>query len=177
MEYRTKTYIAGDWTGDKEAIDKLYEWKNNNRLNLDFVDAHEYTQASDDDQLCSIKASLRRRLNVSKTFVLIVGKQTKILTKGGCQFCKSYNSYNQRCCKNNNVDYRSYIEYECEMAIKDYQNGLIKKIVVIYNYANVDKSKCPDCIKNYGKHIVMYYKTDDGKEYWNYSEIKKEICD
>ena len=177
MEYRTKTIFAGDWTGDEDAIKTLYEWKKNNNLTLDFVDAHEYTQASDDDLLCSIKTSLRKRLNVSKTFVLIVGKQTKNLTKGGCQHCKSYNSYNKRCCRNNALDYRSYIEYECEMALKDYQDNLIKKIVVIYNYANVDKSKCPECIKGYGTHIVMYYKETDGKEYWNYNEINKAISD
>lgn len=61
------------------------------------------------------------------------------------------------------------------MAIKDYNDGLLKKIVIIYNYANVDKSKCPDCIKNYGKHIVMYYHGQDGKDYWNYSEIKEAL--
>jgi len=26
VAYRTKTYIAGDWTGDKNLIDELYEW-------------------------------------------------------------------------------------------------------------------------------------------------------
>lgn len=26
MAYRTRTYIAGDWTGDKDAIDQLYKW-------------------------------------------------------------------------------------------------------------------------------------------------------
>jgi len=41
MKYKTKTYIAGDWTGDQDAISKLYEWKNNSKLILDFVDAHE----------------------------------------------------------------------------------------------------------------------------------------
>ena len=46
MEYRTKTYIAGDWTGDSDAIEKLYERKKNSKLQLDFIDAHEYTQAS-----------------------------------------------------------------------------------------------------------------------------------
>ena len=97
MEYRTKTYIAGDWTGDSDAIEKLYEWKKNSKLQLDFIDAHEDTQASDDDLFCSIKSSLRRRLNVSKTFILIVGKQAKLLTKGSCQFCKSYSSYHKRC--------------------------------------------------------------------------------
>ena len=25
--YRTKTYIAADWTGDKNAVDQLYKWK------------------------------------------------------------------------------------------------------------------------------------------------------
>ena len=50
----------------------------------------------------------------------------------------------------NNAD--ADIEYECEKAIKDNL-----KIVVIYNYANVDKSKCPDCIKYYGTHIPAYY--------------------
>ena len=61
------------------------------------------------------------------------------------------------------------------MAIKDYNDGLIKNIVIIYNYANVDKSKCPDCIRNYGKHIVMYYHSMDGNDYWNYQEIKEAL--
>lgn len=26
MTYRTKTYIAADWTGDKDAVDQLYTW-------------------------------------------------------------------------------------------------------------------------------------------------------
>ena len=79
------------------------------------------------DLFCSIKSSLRKRLNVSKTFVLIVGKQTKLLTKGGCQFCKSYSSYHTRCYRNHIVDYRSYIEYECQMAIKDYNDNFLSK--------------------------------------------------
>lgn len=26
MAYRTRTYVAGDWTGDKNAIDQLFKW-------------------------------------------------------------------------------------------------------------------------------------------------------
>ena len=37
MTYRTKTYIAGDWTGDKNLIDKLHEWNDNANLNLHFL--------------------------------------------------------------------------------------------------------------------------------------------
>lgn len=27
MVYRTKTYIAADWDGDKNAVEQLYKWK------------------------------------------------------------------------------------------------------------------------------------------------------
>ena len=71
------------------------------------------------------------------------------------------------------VDYRSYIDYECDMAVKDYLNGDIRKIVVLYNYANVDKSKCPYSIKNVGTHERMYYYSDiDNKAYWDYQRIR-----
>jgi len=170
--YRTKTYIAGDWTGDKDLIEKLYEWNDNKRLNLHFIDAHELTQARDSSLYCSVKRSLSERLNVSKTFVLIVGSETLKLTKGSCRYCSSYDWYHRSCHGGYSVDLRSYISYECEKAARD---GL--KIIVIYNYAHVDKTKCPDVVKNKGKHLNGYYKGTDGKEYWNYLEIKNAIMD
>ena len=170
MLYRTRTYIAADWTGDKEIVDKLREWNDSDWYALDFSDAHDLTQARDTSLPCTIKKSLATRLNGSKNFVLIVGKDTKNLTKGACRYCPSYMSAWGICYHRNIVDHRSYIQFECEKAIKD---GM--KIVVIYNYANVDKSKCPDCIKNYGVHIPAYYKAIDGKYYWNIAEIRKAI--
>ena len=65
MVYRTKTYIAGDWTGDKDAIDKLYSWKKSDFYNLDFVDAHEFHQSNDKSFNCSIKDNLRVRMEMS----------------------------------------------------------------------------------------------------------------
>ena len=44
MIYRTRTYIAGDWTSDKIAIDKLFQWNDSNYWNLDFVDVHKFHQ-------------------------------------------------------------------------------------------------------------------------------------
>ena len=73
MTYRTKTYIAGDWTGDSNAISTLYRWKNSGYFSFDFVDAHSFTQARDTSLNCSIKKSLKERLDASKTFVLVVG--------------------------------------------------------------------------------------------------------
>ena len=75
--YRTKTYIAGDWTGDSNLIQQIFKWNNSERWALDFDSAHDLTQARDDSLPCSIKRSLASRLDASKTFVLIVGSQTK----------------------------------------------------------------------------------------------------
>lgn len=170
MAYRTKTYLAGDWTGDKNLIDKIYEWKNSKYWGLDFVDAHDLTQARDTSLYCSVKKSLAERLDASKTFVLIVGAQTNVLTKGSCSYCESYNPHTYACARGHNVDYRSYIKYECEKADRD---GL--RIVVIYNYASIHKEKCPEVLRNKGRHVNAIRRGLDGMEHWNYEEIKNAI--
>ena len=169
MAYRTKTYIAADWDGDKNAVEQLYKWKKSNYWSLDFHDAHDLTQARDSSLNCSIKSSLATRLDVSKTFVLIVGNTTKTVRSGSCQYCGSYNSWTQSCARCHSVDYRSYIEYECEKAIRD---GL--KIVVLYNAGSVNKSKCPDSIKYHGTHVAMW-KWENGQYYWDYQSVKRAL--
>lgn len=169
MAYRTKTYIAADWDGDKDAVDQLHKWNDSNYWSLSFYDAHDLTQARDGSLNCSIKTSLGTRLDISKTFVLIVGGNTKTVRSGSCQYCNSYNSWTKSCARGHSVDYRSYIEYECDKAVRD---GL--KIVVLYNAATVNKTKCPDAIKNIGTHAAMcYYK--DGKYYWDYQSVKNAL--
>lgn len=169
MAYRTKTYIAADWTGDKDAVEQLHKWNDSDHWSLSFIDAHDLTQARDESLNCSIKASLRTRLDASKTFVLIVGENTKTLRSGGCQYCYSYNSWTRSCARGYSVDYRSYIEYECDKAVQD---GL--KIVVLYNAAIVNKSKCPDSVKNIGTHVAMCF-FRDGKYYWDYQSVKAAL--
>lgn len=169
MYYRTKTYLAGDWAGDSDAIAVLKEWNRNNYLTLSFVDVHDFKSARDTSLNCTIKASLKQRMDMSKTFVLIVGNETKTLRAGSCRYCNSLNSYSHYCVRGYSVDYRSYIEYECDLAIKA---GI--RIVVLYNSTVVDKSKCPDSIKYQGVHIPMKcYK--NGNLRWDYESIKKLI--
>jgi hypothetical protein len=170
MAYRTKTYIAADWDGDRDAVEQLSKWNDSQYWSLSFTDAHDLTQARDSSLNCSIKSSLATRLDASKTFVLIVGSNTKTVRSGSCQYCDSYNSWTTSCARQHNVDYRSYIEYECEKAVRDGLN-----IVVLYNAATVNKSKCPDAVKNIGTHEAMcYYK--DGQYYWNYQAVKTALC-
>lgn len=180
MVYRTKTYLAGDWTGDRDIIDKLHEWNNNDHLALSFVDVHELTQSSDNTLNCNIKRSLRNRLNITKTFVLIVGEHTKTVTSGACFLCPYYQRWvtmSPSCSKGYPIDNRSYIQYECEMAAKDYDAGLLKNIVVIYNGRKIpDKSKCPDILKDRGTHIGSDCLNSQGELCWNYPAIKNAIC-
>jgi hypothetical protein len=166
MEYRTKTYIAADWSGDRDAVKQLYKWNYSNFWSLSFADAHEVTQARDTSLNCSIKSSLKKRLDISRIFVLIVGDKTKSLRSGGCQLCKNYNSHTKNCARGYSVDYRSYIEFECEKAVRDNL-----KIIVLYNSTIIDKNKCPDAVENSGNHVAMYY-LENGQRYWNYQKIK-----
>ena len=168
--YRTKTYIAADWTGDKDAVDQLYKWKEGRKWSLTFVDAHDLTQAKDSSLNCSIKASLKKRLDVSKTFVLIVGEKTKELRSGSCAYCNSYNSWTSSCARGYSVDYKSYIEYECVKAV---EAGI--KIVVLYNSIRVNKDKCPDIVKYRGIHVPMCYRGTDGIIYWDYDAVKNAL--
>ena len=166
MLYRTRTYIAGDWAGDKDAIEKLYSWKNSDFYNLYFVDAHEYHQSNDNSLNCSIKNNLRIRMNGSKKFVLIVGNKTNNVTAGSCIHCEYYNSFNGICRKNLSVSKKSYIQYECDKAVKDKM-----EIIVLYNYSYIAYLKCPDVLKNVGKHVAMRRK--DGT--WDYNAVKNAL--
>jgi hypothetical protein len=169
MAYRTKTYIAADWDGDRDAVEQLHKWNDSRYWGLSFHDAHDLTQARDSSLNCSIKSSLATRLDASKTFVLIVGSSTKTVRSGSCQCCNSYHSLIQNCVRGHCVDYRSYIEYECDKAAKDELT-----IVVLYNAATVNKSKCPDAVKNVGTHKAMCY-YENGQYYWHYQAVKSAL--
>lgn len=167
--YRTKTYLAADWTGDKEAVEQLYKWNDSDYWSLHFVDVHECTQSSDNSLNCSIKASLKSRMDISKIFILIVGEKTKDVRSGSCSFCQRYNSWTGHCSHGYSVDKRSFIDFECDKAV---EAGI--KIVVLYFSTKVDRSKCPEALRYIGKHVPMcYYK--NGEYYWDYQSIKDAI--
>jgi len=174
MYYRTRTYLAGDWDGDSDMIQQIIDWKRSGYLTLDFSDAHELKQARDTSLHCSIKKSLSERLSASKKFVLIVGNHTNTVTKGGCQDCDGYSSWFQRCNHGGNVDYRSFVRYECEKAARDYYNGEMD-IVVIYNSTRVYRDKCPEAVRNIGTHVAGRSINMYGESRPDYQTIKNVI--
>lgn len=168
MAYRTKTYIASDWDHDRGAVEQIYKWKNGNKWSLDFLDAHELMQARDTSLPCSIKASLKARMDASKVFVLIVGDHTSSITKGSCQFCESYSALLSYCTGRHTVDKRSFVKYECDKAVE-----ANLKIVVLYNGTSVIRSKCPDVVRYKGTHTAM--RKTDGTFDWDYEAVKKAL--
>ena len=171
MYYRTKTYIAGDWDHDYDAVEMLHYWNESSRYGLSFSDAHDLRQARDSSLNCTIKRSLADRMNAFKTFVLIVGENTISLRAGGCQYCSDYRSYTwitPSCMRGNTIDNRSYINFECEKAVKDGLN-----IIVLYKSSTINRSKCPEVLRYVGYHAAM--KKWDYYQYcyvWNYPAVK-----
>ena len=165
--YRTRTYIAGDWDNDSNAVEQLRKWNESDHWSLSFTDAHDLMSARDNSLNCSIKSSLKKRMDASKTFVLIVGDHTNTVTAGGCQYCDNYNATNAKCSKGYSIDYRSYIKYECDKAV---EAGI--KLIVLYKSTTINKNKCPESVRYKGNHATMIYKGDDGKYYWDYQSVK-----
>ena len=83
--------------------------------------------------------------------------------------CKSYNSWTSSCARLHGIDYRSYIEYECDMAV---QAGI--DIVVLYNSARVNLSKCPLSVRYEKKHIAMK-RCEYGELKWDYYAVKNAL--
>lgn len=174
--YHTKTYIAASFDHDIDAVNKLYEWNESDRFSLNFRNVHELTQCYDSSSYCTIKRSLRERMRVSKTFVLIVGQHTNNITKGACFHCSSYQTFitlTPRCTKGISINNLSYIKYECELAVKE---GA--KIVVLYNSTFVNRSLCPEPVRYIGSHVAMKYKKETIygiHVYWDYQAVKNAI--
>lgn len=162
MAYRTKTYVAGEWDGDSDAISQLYKWNEGDKWSMHFVDAHKNKQCYDSSMPCTIKSRLSERMGRSKTFVLVVGNYTKTTRKGSCAYhnCGNKHQYyfsSEYYCGVVGKTYskESFIDYECRLAYNAWKNGDMK-IVVLYNAASVDKSKCPEIIRNLQvPHVAM----------------------
>lgn len=164
MAYRTRTYIAADWTSEQNAVEQLKKWNDSQYWGLTFGDAHELSQCnSDSTNNCNIKKNCSQNLDHSKAFVLLIGEKTKSLRAGYCMYCKSY-SVCDYIYKTN----KSFVEYECNYAIN---NNL--PIIVLYNSTKVDKNKCIDAVVDLAKvHAQMIKRETDNKLYWDYQSIK-----
>lgn len=167
MYYRTRTYLAGDWDGDGEAIEKIHEWNEGDKWALSFSDAHKLMQARDSSLNCSIKRSLCERLNTSKRFVLVVGYGTTSRRAGMCCYCHKNGSCIYKVYWR---EFSSFIEFECDKAAAMYKEGKME-IIVLYNFIHCDKNYCPSVLRSIGKHVAMK-EVVDGEVCWDYRAVR-----
>lgn len=169
--YHTRTYIAADFDHDRDVVEHLMKWNDSDHWNLHFSNSHDLESCRDSSLYCTIKNSLRMRMSGSKRFVLVVGDYTNSITKGGCQYCHSYNSYIRYCTHGYHIDYRSYVRFECDWAIQQKID-----IIVLYKSSSIKRNLCPESVRWTGIHIPLFY-FKDGQCYWNYQDIKKAFDD
>lgn len=81
MAYRNKTYVAFDGTNDIRYYRLMQAWRAKDSSSFNFYDAHDINSARDSSLEQSIKRQLTERMNNSKVFVLLIGSNTRYLTK------------------------------------------------------------------------------------------------
>lgn len=135
---RTKTYIAFDGDKDIQYYRLMTAWKANDGFSLNFDNAHDLNMARDSSQEESIKRQLRDRFASSKSLIILIGENTRYLTK--------------------------FVKWELETALK---LG-IPIVGVNLNGSRKIDNRCPPTIKNElviyvpFKHNIIEYALD----YW-----------
>jgi hypothetical protein len=81
MAYRNKTYIAFDGDNDMRYYRLMTAWSEHEGFNFEIHNAHDLNTARDSSQEESIKRQLRERFANSKLFLVLIGENTRYLTK------------------------------------------------------------------------------------------------
>ncbi|OCH01680.1 TIR domain-containing protein [Aliivibrio fischeri] len=83
MSYKNKTYVIFD-AGNGKVGDKdicfyrtMTMWKQNEKIDFNFHDAHDYNNLTPKAQEVQIKKKLRERFSNAKQVVVLVGENTK----------------------------------------------------------------------------------------------------
>ncbi len=81
MSYRNKTYIIFDADTDMKHYRLMTAWKENQKIDFDFHNAHDLNVLINRASEEQIKRKLRERLKNTKQAVVLVGEKTKNLYK------------------------------------------------------------------------------------------------
>ena len=81
MAYRNKVFISFDGDNDIHYYRLMRAWKQNDRTDFNFFDAHDINTARDTSLESTIKMRLRERLANAKVFVSLIGANTRYLYK------------------------------------------------------------------------------------------------
>lgn len=81
MAYTNKTYVCFDADTDIHYYYLMTAWKEHDKIEFNFYNAHEINNLRDGSSEATIKAKLRERLNNTKMLVILIGENTAKLYK------------------------------------------------------------------------------------------------
>lgn len=182
-----QVYISADYDkyGDRDVVDELIKWGQDNKHKVDFIDMSNPSSGSvvndDDCRMCDLKAEFNSQINASSAVIFVVGDMTKYRTAGnGCErnnkewwqcYCTPYkqNTNGQKLCKYSikntdwwnvsNINSYSYLRHEFEQAKK---KG--KPIIIVYNSTRHELSWLPSYMKGYEDKAHPFWKYNDNYE-------------
>ena len=195
-----RVYISADYSiydGDRDVIDVLHSWGNDNLHKADYVDTAQVVSGSVSDdpdcRACDLKAEFNRQINASSAVIFVVGDKTKNRTAGSsCKrmsagaYC-SCTPYKQNAngfsyCKVShvskpgpndnygNINSCSYIEHEFRQAEK---RG--KTIIIVYNSLYRWSEWLPSYMKDYEDQAQAFWIKTSWGRIGNYDFIKKAL--
>lgn len=196
-----RVYISADYSivnGDRNVVEELHKWGNDNLHKVDYVDTAEVVSGSiskdPDCRPCDLKKEFNKQINVSSAVIFIIGDKTASRTAGsvcrrhngkaGCE-CTPYkqNPKGMRVCKWDivttsgpnddlgNINTYSYLKHEFLQAKRKE-----KTIIVVYNSLYKQPGWLPDYMKEYESEAYAFWtKNAFGNRAGNYLYIKKAL--
>ena len=199
---RKRVYISADYSesnGDRNVVDELVKWGNDNIHKADFVDMAKVVSGSvskdHDCRICDLKKEFNQQINASSVAIFVVGDKTAMRTAGSacnragnvqnnCS-CTPYkqNTNGKKSCKVfltstpgenddvGNINSYSYLEHEFRQAEK--RN---KQIIVLYNSLRKEFGWLPSYMKRYEDSARPFWiKNYRGDKVGDYSYIKEVL--
>jgi Thoeris protein ThsB, TIR-like domain len=120
MVYSNKTYVAFDGDKDIHYYYLMKAWKSSEYVSFNFYDAHDINTARDTSLEETIKKRLKERMSNAKSFVLLVGENTRYLYK--------------------------FIRWEIEQAIK---KDIPIIVVNLNGKKQMDSNRCPPILSDH----------------------------
>jgi len=119
MAYSNKTYVAFDGDKDIHYYYLMRAWKHSKHVSFNFYDAHDINTARDTSQEVTIKRRLQDRMSNAKSFILLVGENTRYLYK--------------------------FVRWEIEQAIN---KGVPIIVINLNGKKQIDSNRCPPILSD-----------------------------
>ena len=177
---RKRVYISADYSddsGDRDVVDLLNQWGNDDLHKVDFVDTAKVASGSvssdPDCRPCDLKREFNSQINASSAVIIIIGDKTAIRTAGSnC----SRATENRIACNCTPYKQNSNGAKICKVYSTLTAKKRKKPIIVVYNSLRKESSWLPSYMKDYEADAQPFWiRNENGVKVGNYDYIKKVL--